>query len=66
MEAKALAVLSLQVEICPEDSSRYRWVIRDQDCILRQCLYSLSDEQTALRQGEAALQEMAALWRDAQ
>lgn len=66
MTAEAPAVLSLQVEICPEDPSRYRWVIRDQDCILRQCLYTLPDQQTALRQGEAALQDMLALWRDAQ
>lgn len=65
MTAQALAVLSLQVEICPEDPSRHRRVIRDQDCILRQCLYSSPDQQTAPRQGEAALQEMAALWRDA-
>ncbi|MGH1571103.1 hypothetical protein ACRAWG_10920 [Methylobacterium sp. P31] len=66
MAAEALAALSLKVEPCPEDPSRYRWVIRDQDCILRQCLYSLPDEQTALSRGEAVLQEMAALWRDAQ
>lgn len=66
MAAEALTALSLQVEPCPEDPSRYRWVIRDQGCILRQSLYSLPDEQTALSRGEAALQEMAALWRDAQ
>jgi hypothetical protein len=65
MAIEALAALSLQVEPCPEDPSRYRWVIRDQDRILRQCLYSLPDEQTAFSQGEAALQEVDAMWRDA-
>ena len=64
--AEALAAPSLQVEPCPEDPSRYRWVIRDQDGILRQCLYSLPDEQSAHSRGEAVLQEMTALWRDAQ
>ena len=65
MAIEALAVPSLQVEPCAEDPSRYRWVIRDHNCLLRQCLYSLPDEQTAFSQGEAALQEMAAIWRDA-
>jgi hypothetical protein len=66
MAAEALAAPSLQVEPCSKDPSRYRWVIRDQDCILRRCLYSLPNEQTALSRGEAVLQEMTALWRDAQ
>lgn len=66
MAAEARVALSLQVEPCPEDRSRYRWIIRDQDGILRQCLYSLPNEQTALSRGEAVLKEMAALWRDAQ
>lgn len=66
MAAEALPALYLQVELCPKDPWRYRWVIRNQDCILRQCLYSLADEQTALSRGEAVLQDMTALWRDAQ
>lgn len=65
MAADASVVLTLRVEPCPEDPSRYRWVICDQDCILRQCIYSLPDEPTALRQGEAALREVTAMWRDA-
>jgi hypothetical protein len=65
MAGEALAAPSLQVETCPEDPSRYRWVIYDYDRILRQCLYSLPDEQTAFSQGEATLQEVSAIWRDA-
>lgn len=66
MAAEALPDLSLQVEPNPKDPSRYRWVIRDQDHILRQCLYSLPNEQAAHSRGEAAFEEMTALRRDAQ
>ena len=62
MDAEASVPLILQVEPCQEDPTRYRWAIYDH--IVRQCPYSLPNEQAALTQGQAALQEARAIWRD--
>ena len=64
MADEASVALHLQVEPCEEDPTRYRWSIRECGHILRQCPYSLPDEQAALTQGQAALREARALWRD--
>ena len=64
MDAEASVPLILQVEPCQEDPTRYRWAIYDHEHIVRQCPYSLPDEQAALTQGQAALREARALWRD--
>ncbi|MER2269122.1 hypothetical protein [Methylobacterium oxalidis] len=64
MAADNAAPLVLQVEPCENDPSRYRWVIRDRDQVVRQSCYSLASEEEARTEGQAALQEAAALLRD--
>ncbi|WP_162560767.1 hypothetical protein [Methylobacterium durans] len=64
MTAERSAPLSLQVEPCTKDPSRYRWIIWDRDHVVRQSCYSLASEQEALTQGWAAFQDAAAIWRD--
>ncbi|WP_336492319.1 hypothetical protein [Methylobacterium nigriterrae] len=64
MAADSAAPLVLQVEPCKDDPSRYHWVIRDRDHVVRQSCYSLPSEEEARHEGRAALQEAAALVRD--
>ncbi|GJD74676.1 hypothetical protein [Methylobacterium goesingense] len=65
METRTTGPLTLQVEPCAEDPTRYRWVIRDRDHILRVAAYALPDAVSARAQGDGALAEVAALRRDA-
>ncbi|WP_132257005.1 hypothetical protein [Methylobacterium segetis] len=64
MAADSAALLVLQVEPCENDPSRYRWLIRDRDHVVRRSCYSLASEEEARTEGEAALQEAAAMLRD--
>ncbi|MCJ2043058.1 hypothetical protein MKK58_00615 [Methylobacterium sp. J-078] len=65
MDTRTTGPLTLHVEPCAEDSTRYRWAIRDRDHILRVAAYALPDAAAARAQGHAALAEAAALRRDA-
>ncbi|WP_336489487.1 hypothetical protein [Methylobacterium nigriterrae] len=64
MTAEQSAPLTLQVEPCTKDPSRYRWLIRDHAHVVRQSCYSLATEHEARTQGWAAFQDAAAIWRD--
>ncbi|KQO70681.1 MULTISPECIES: hypothetical protein [unclassified Methylobacterium] len=64
MAREAMGPLTLEVESCPEDATRYRWTVREADQVVRSALYSLPDAEAALRQGREAMAEAAALCRD--
>jgi len=64
MAREAMGPLTLDVEPCPEDATRYRWIVREADQAVRSAPYSLPDAEAALRQGRAAMAEAADLCRD--
>ncbi|MCJ2033229.1 hypothetical protein [Methylobacterium sp. J-068] len=64
MATEAIGSLTLQVEPCPEDFTRYRWVVREGGHTVRVALYALPDAGSAEAQGRAALAEVAAIRRD--
>ncbi|MGU3361799.1 hypothetical protein ACLBWX_15825 [Methylobacterium sp. M6A4_1b] len=64
MPREAMGPLTLDVECCPEDATRYRWTVREADQAVRSAPYSLPDAEAALRQGRAAMAEAVALCRD--
>ncbi|KQQ44440.1 hypothetical protein ASF58_21135 [Methylobacterium sp. Leaf125] len=64
MAREAMGPLTLDVEPCPEDATRYRWTVREADQAVRSAPYSLPDAEAALRQGRAAMAEAADLCRD--
>jgi hypothetical protein len=66
MAREAMGPLTLDVEPCPEDATRYRWTVREAEQVVRGALYSLPDAESALRQGRAAMAEAADLCRDTQ
>jgi hypothetical protein len=64
MAREAMGPLTLDVESCPEDATRYRWTVRAAAHVVRSAPYSLPDAEAALHQGRAAMAEAAALSRD--
>lgn len=66
MMIEALGSLTLHVEPCPEDETRYRWSVREREHIVRMALYSLPDAVAAQVQGYQAMVEANAICRDTQ
>lgn len=56
--------LTLCIEPCAKDPSRFNWTVRHDRHILLCSLYSLPNQETAQRAGRAALQDAATLWQD--
>ncbi len=57
-------VFTLHVERCRTSHGRFNWIVRSEHQVLRRCLYSASTVREAHSQGQTALQELIALWRD--
>lgn len=64
MLAERTDCLTLHIEPCANDRSRFTWSVRDGRHRVRQSLYSSPDPEAALRAGHVALREATDLWHD--
>lgn len=64
MIVERLHDMTLAIEVCTDDPSRYEWSVRRHGRIVRRAPWSAPDQSLALKQGRVALQEADALWQD--
>ena len=57
-------VFTLHIERCRTDRGRFDWIVRSDQHVVRRCAYSAPTARQAQVQGQTAMQELAALWRD--
>lgn len=64
MITEASEVFTLHVVRCQTNPGRYEWIVRSDQHVVRRSVHSAPTARQAQLQGQTALQELTALWRD--
>jgi hypothetical protein len=57
-------VFTLHIERCRTNLGRYEWIVRSEQHVVRRSLQSAPTARQAQLQGQTAMRELTALWRD--